>query len=274
MRHPARFLAVTLAGVALGALAACTDPTTAPRPGAGPAALDLTPATSASCATAPVQALTVTSTSLTLLAGQTATFQACTQYESAYTAVSADPTVATVVPTGPAARSAEGQPLVQTFTVTAVAPGQTTITVTDRKGTTQAVTVTVTAPVPSGVLIFNPPSTADAPLIVNTFPGAISLSVSEANYTGTFVIIGCTPGAGAQSCVVTPLSVSPNRAVCSSSALFGSPFGYVSSTDGRTFTVGASSYLGGMYPVTYSCTFTFWDELRNSATYAVTFTST
>jgi hypothetical protein len=124
-------------------LAACADPATAPgaRRAGGPA-LDKAPA--ADCDAPAVQALTVTPAALTIVAGQTATFTACTQYATAFAVSSDNEGVATATAAGPAARDAEGLPLKQAFTVTAGAPGQATLTVADKKGNVQTVTVIVT----------------------------------------------------------------------------------------------------------------------------------
>ncbi len=188
-----------VAGLAAGR-AACRDSATAPHAsGAAGAAFDRTKAPAASCDAAPVPSLTVTPTRLTLVAGQTATFQACTQYASAYPATSQDATAATVAATGSAARSAAGQPLTRTFTVTAGASaGMATITVADKNGNEQTVAVNVVMPPPPMTYTSTSTSTGQTTPYAYTVPVSGTDAVGAAGARGGNGATGGTGGIGAQ----------------------------------------------------------------------------
>src|SRR5579872_6911886 len=99
-----------------------------------------------SCTTPAVQAVQVTTNSLSLNVGGTASFVACTQFADDFS-ISASPSGIVSIPSSatPVVDQDNGIKLA-TITVTGVAPGTATITVTDKKGNTATVTVTVASP--------------------------------------------------------------------------------------------------------------------------------
>jgi probable HAF family extracellular repeat protein len=98
----------------------------------------------APCTAPPVQAVQVTTNSLTLNFGGTASFVACAQFAGDFSLV-ASPSGIVSIPSGvtPVVDPNTGIKLA-TITVSGLAPGTAAITVTDKKGNTATVAVTVT----------------------------------------------------------------------------------------------------------------------------------
>lgn len=102
------------------------------------------PSTTGNCASLPIKGLQVSTTDLGTLTsiGATTSFTACTQYFSKYT-LSASPSGIVSVPSTVTPTQPTGVGWFASITVTAVAQGTATITVTDKKGNHASVSVTV-----------------------------------------------------------------------------------------------------------------------------------
>lgn len=129
---------------------ACADPITSPRASVGELTFAKAPA--ANCNVAPIKALTVTPSALSIVVGDSATFLACTQYQSSYTVASSNADVAAVPSTVTPVSAAIDQPFIATVIVRVPASAEigatATITLTDKKGAKATVAITVVAPPP------------------------------------------------------------------------------------------------------------------------------
>jgi hypothetical protein len=152
-----------------------------------PAATSTSPG---ACSTPPIQTLTATTKSLLVDVGDTATFQVCTEYASTYVLNGFDNTIISA-PTSvtPDVTAANGIKLA-TISVTGLAPGSTTISITDKKGNTVTVDVTVTS---IQILPWKDPAFASAtinctittqPTNENVLPGFTNCTPTRASTLG------------------------------------------------------------------------------------------
>lgn len=211
------------------------------------------------CTVQPVKSIqaSVTKVAINLAESSTATFEVCTQYFSKYTPTVADPTIASVTIT-PLAR-VNGQPNFATVTVTGLKAGSTSVSISDKKGQSVKVCISVT-PAP---ITFSPPS----PLNLGPV-GTQTITVSEADYTGSFAIKSCTsPGNGL--CQGPGVDGVPGRYFCFTAG--GSSNGFVVTPVAGTPTTQFTAVLEfSGQPLPTNCTFTFSDQQGQTAIYTIT----
>jgi hypothetical protein len=211
-------------------------------------------------------ALQVTPSSLTFAstgASAAQTFVASVQFAGNITAVSSDPTVATVSPgTATPTEPANGTGYSATFTVTPIKAGTTTITVTDKKGDQTGVAVTVA--IPNGIITFSPVS----PFTFGTGYLIQDVTVSEGFYSGAFTITGCLPS-GVCFLLDSPFG---NIAFCSNGSS-GNENRFTATMETDSAALSPNNIRIGSNPVGTSsaltCTLTLSDTLGNSANYVV-----
>ncbi|GJG85304.1 hypothetical protein tb265_04850 [Gemmatimonadetes bacterium T265] len=262
----------TMLVAGLAALAACADPGTGPRNAipraAGAPAPDKAPPAVGNCTASPVQAVRVTTSTLALTVGQSATVTACTQYFSTYAVRSDNPAVATVAPSGTVTptQPAPDAPYAAPLTITAVGAGTANITVTDKKGNVATVAVTVTAPPPAGIT-FTPSGTVTVTYASSSAVAAVG--VREAGYTGAFTFTTCSATAST-TCSASGLTASCTKTTGSGSA--GSVSIVALTLDngypgGPVIQVSAFNPVGTFSPP--SCTATVGDTNGNTATLTI-----